>query len=65
MGVRKIASNIFQALGPINALTGIRTKLGLIKKRNVEYFQIKDQLQEEYFMDWSQCLFLEKLFSQY
>ena len=44
----------------IDVLTGMRTELGLIKKRNLEYLQIKNQLQEEYFMVWSQRLFSEE-----
>ena len=39
MAVCKIASNL---------LTEMRTELELKKKRNLEYFQVKDQLQEEY-----------------
>ena len=47
-------------LGPIDVLTGMRTEIGLRKKRNLEYLQVKDQLQKEKFMIWSQCLFSEK-----
>ena len=43
--------------GPTDVQTGMRTGLaGLIKKRNVEYLQVKNQLQEEYFIVWPQCL---------
>ena len=48
------------ALGPIDVLTEMRTKHGRIKKINLEYLEA-DQLQKEYSMDWSQCLFSEDL----
>ena len=48
------------ALGPIDVRTGMRTELGVIKKRNLEYLEVKDEFQEEYLMLWSECLFSEE-----
>ena len=52
MGVWNIASN-FQ----IDVLTEMRRELGLIQKINLEYLQVEDQLQEEYFKFISMSLF--------